>query len=98
MSSSIQDGISSKIVQSATFDRASATTTSTSKLAKNGASKSVGSDGASISTTSARIYENLQLSDVRADRVAALRTAIQNGSYQVSSMQVADKLIDFMLQ
>ena len=32
--------------------------------------------------------------DVRADKIAALKQSIQNGSYQVDSGKVADRLVD----
>lgn len=36
-------------------------------------------------------------SDVRADKVAALKSAIESGSYKVSASAVADKLISELL-
>lgn len=37
------------------------------------------------------------VSDVRTDKVAALKTAIENGTYHVPAAQVADKLISSLL-
>jgi negative regulator of flagellin synthesis FlgM len=41
---------------------------------------------------------NVELGDVRLDKVAAVQSALASGSYQVSSSQVAGKLIDHMLE
>jgi len=38
------------------------------------------------------------VSDVRADKVMAIQQALASGSYAVSASDVADKLIDHMLQ
>lgn len=54
-------------------------------------------DKANLSSTSGMIAHALEGSDVRTDKVAALQQAIASGSYQVSSSQVAGKMIDSLL-
>jgi flagellar biosynthesis anti-sigma factor FlgM len=54
-----------------------------------------GSDGARLSATVAvgALADKLrQLPDVRQERVAALRQAVQSGQYQASDQQIADAL------
>ncbi len=40
----------------------------------------------------------LEISDVRSAKVAALQQAIASGSYKVSSSDVAEKMIDSLLE
>src|ERR1700722_9144047 len=56
-----------------------------------------GSDQATISSTSCVLSTALNASDVRGDRVAAFQAAINEGTYDVSSGAVADKLMSTML-
>ena len=50
-------------------------------------------DQTTISTTSGLFSSALNGSDVRMERVAALRSAIEAGSYQVPASAVADKML-----
>lgn len=54
-------------------------------------------DRADLSTTGGLISKALEGSDVRTDKVAALQQAIALGSYNVSSSDVADKMIQSLL-
>lgn len=61
------------------------------------ASASVQADHADLSTAGGLISKALEGSDVRSDKVAALQQAIASGSYNVSSSDVADKLIQTLM-
>ncbi|GGA56154.1 hypothetical protein GCM10011507_04310 [Edaphobacter acidisoli] len=55
-------------------------------------------DHAELSTAGSLISKALGGSDVRMGKVQALQQAIASGSYQVSSSDVADKLVDSMME
>jgi len=55
-------------------------------------------DQASLSTTSGILAQSLEGSDVRTDKVEALRQAIADGSYQVPSSEVAGKMIQSLME
>lgn len=55
------------------------------------------SDDARLSFAGELITQTLGASDVRADKVEALQKAIASGSYRVSSADVADRLIQSLL-
>lgn len=50
-----------------------------------------------VSTAAGALAQITGQSDVRTDKVAQLQAAIANGTYNVSSTDVADKLIESML-
>jgi len=50
-----------------------------------------------VFTSGGLVAQALNTSDVRSDKVAALQTAIASGSYQVSSADVASKIVDSLL-
>ena len=54
-------------------------------------------DHAELSAAGSLISKGLDGSDVRMDKVQALQQAIVSGSYHVSSSDVANKLIDSMM-
>jgi negative regulator of flagellin synthesis FlgM len=54
-------------------------------------------DRANLSSTGGLVGEALASSDVRSAKVAALQQAIADGSYSVSSSDVADKIIQSLL-
>lgn len=55
-------------------------------------------DQASLSFTGGAMSQALGVSDVRSAKVAALQQAIAAGSYKVSSSDVAEKMIDSLLE
>lgn len=69
----------------------------TSRTANSGVGEIV-MDTAKVSLAGAMISQATQSSDVRFDKVAALQQAIAAGSYNVSSANLADKLIGVLLQ
>lgn len=90
-----------------TADRASSThsATQTSSAASNTAASqpALSADQAHLSTAASLVSQALgasdaQFDDVRLDKVAAVQSALADGSYQVSSSQIAGKLIDHMLE
>ena len=57
----------------------------------------VSGDQSVVSSTGGAMLQAMGTSDVRTDKVASLQAAIANGNYNVSSADVADKLIGSML-
>jgi negative regulator of flagellin synthesis FlgM len=55
-------------------------------------------DQASLSSTSGIMAQALEGSDARSTKVAALQQAIASGSYNVSSSDVAEKVIDSLME
>jgi len=55
-------------------------------------------DAAKVSLAGAMISQATRGSDLRFDKVAALQQAIASGSYNVSSADLADKLIGVLLK
>ncbi|MFZ0663294.1 MAG: flagellar biosynthesis anti-sigma factor FlgM [Acidobacteriaceae bacterium] len=58
---------------------------------------SVSNDEAHLSGAALLASQAASLSDVRTGKVQAIQIAIANGSYSVSSTDVADSLINYML-
>jgi negative regulator of flagellin synthesis FlgM len=65
---------------------------------ETGISSTSRSDQASLSVTSNVIAQALSSDDVRTEKVAALQQAIASGTYNVSSSDIADKLIKSLLK
>ena len=55
-------------------------------------------DQANLSSTSGMIAHALEGSDVRIEKVAVLRQTIASGNYNVSSSDVAGKIVDSLLK
>lgn len=56
------------------------------------------SDEANLSSTGGLVAQALEGSDTRSAKVASLQQAIATGSYSVSSSDVADKIIQSLLE
>ncbi|MBS1815871.1 MAG: flagellar biosynthesis anti-sigma factor FlgM [Acidobacteria bacterium] len=55
-------------------------------------------DAAVISNASSALAEAMKTDDARTEKVAAIKAAIENGTYNVEPTAVADKLIDTLLK
>jgi negative regulator of flagellin synthesis FlgM len=67
--------------------------------ANEGSIESAGNlDQANLSSTGGVVAQALEGSDIRYAKVAALQQAIATGSYNVSSSDVADKIIQNLLE
>ncbi len=77
--------------------QANATEKSTS-VTTSGSANTVSSDRANLSAASSVLAQALSGDDVRTEKVAALQQAIASGTYNVSSSDVADKLIQSLLK
>ncbi|HXC96376.1 MAG TPA: flagellar biosynthesis anti-sigma factor FlgM [Edaphobacter sp.] len=55
-------------------------------------------DQANLSSASGIVAQSMESSDVRSAKVAALQQAIADGSYSVSSSDVAEKIIQSLLK
>jgi negative regulator of flagellin synthesis FlgM len=71
---------------------------SSASLAPGGAKTNPVTDQTVISSTSELLTRALSGSDVRLDKIQPLQAAIAAGTYQVSSSDVADKLISSLLK
>ena len=61
---------------------------------RNTAVDEIASDSAKVSLAGTMLYQETQGSDVRFDKVAALRQSIEAGTYGVTSATVAGKLVE----
>ena len=62
-----------------------------------GSSTLLNLDQTAVSSAGDAVLQAMGKSDVRAEKVASLQASIADGSYNVSSGDVADKLIDSMM-
>ena len=60
--------------------------------------ESLDSDKAQLSVLATGVSQSTATSDVRLDKIASIQSALQSGTYQVSSAEVAQKIIDSMLE
>ena len=68
------------------------------KTGSGNSGSAVAADSTHVSSTSSLVAAALTTPDVRLDKVAELQTAIGNGSYSVSSSDVASKIVDSLLK
>jgi negative regulator of flagellin synthesis FlgM len=80
------------------YIRTQKTTRKDDVQAKKGAEKSGVADKVDISSRTKEIEELKQvinqLPDIRADKVKAIRNAIEEGTYKVDSLKIAGKILD----
>lgn len=55
-------------------------------------------DSAQLSSVGAQVAQSAAVSDVRLDKVAAIQSALQSGTYQVPASDVAQKMVDAMIE
>lgn len=67
------------------------------KASESKTTPSIQTDKTQLSSTSELLAHGLEGSDVRTSKVEALQKAIADGSYKVSSGDVADKMIQTLL-
>jgi negative regulator of flagellin synthesis FlgM len=72
--------------------------TDTAKPNHASTARAVPTDQTNLSSTGGMIAQALQGSDTRQDKIAALQKTIASGSYNVSSSDVAGKMIDSLLE
>lgn len=101
--SALTQGLGSLSPNGSVNGAASTAETSASDQLKTGSSTSpeplaaTATDTTSVSSTGGLVAAALTTPDVRLDKVAQLQTAIANGSYIVSSSDVASKIVDNLL-
>jgi len=73
-------------------------TTSTTRTGKGAASEaSLTTDQATVSSAGSSVSQAASASDVRLEKVAAVKAALESGTYNVSASAVAGKVVDSML-
>ncbi len=91
------NGIGSSAVMEAQLARAGRDgSTSTSKTHFVVTNTSKVADSAKLSTTAQLIQQSAGAADVRYEKVASIKAAIDSGTYSVPAAAVADKLIESM--
>lgn len=55
-------------------------------------------DLAQLSSIGTQVAQSASASDVRLDKVAAIQSALQSGTYQVPASDVAQKIVDSMIE
>ena len=69
----------------------------TNENRSNAPTRELQNDEARLSSTGGLIAQALDASDVRTGKIQALQQSIASGTYNVSSSDIADKMIDSLL-
>jgi negative regulator of flagellin synthesis FlgM len=78
-------------------DKARAQSSVTTEATEGAEAASQGGDQTSLSTAANLVSHAATLPDVRTGKVSAVQQALADGNYQISSSDVAAKMIDSML-
>jgi len=84
-------------VSSTDADTLSPTGTNQNTIPDTGNQSLLSMDQTVVSSTGDAMLQAMGTSDTRTDKVASLQAAIANGTYNVSSSDIASKLINSML-
>jgi len=84
-------------VSSAEADTLSPTAANQNTISDTGNQSLLSMDQTVVSSTGDAMLQAMGTSDTRTDKVASLQAAIANGTYNVSSSDIASKLINSML-
>lgn len=78
-------------------DATSAASVQPAKQAATASITALGTDQATLSSAGSTVLSTASGSDVRADKVAAIQSALAAGTYHVPASAVASKVVDSML-
>jgi flagellar biosynthesis anti-sigma factor FlgM len=67
------------------------------RTSANAQNENLNADKAQLSATASQAAQSSSISDVRLDKVASIRNALQSGTYSVPASAVAEKVIDSLL-
>ena len=85
-------------VSSTDADTLSPTGTNQNTIPDTGNQSLLSMDQTVVSSSGGAMLQAMGTSDARTDKVASLQAAIANGTYNVSSSDIASKLINSMLE
>ena len=80
------------------FPSQSATNPTPAKGGSTAPAANTQNDQAQLSVVATQVAQSASTSDVRLDKVAAIQSALQAGTYRVPASDVAQKMIDSMLE
>ena len=93
----LKQALNSIIPNAATTETQQLTSKKASDSSNNTPNRELKADEARLSSTGGLIARALDASDVRTGKIQALQQEIASGTYNVSSSDVAEKMIDSLL-